>query len=339
VIDLRRVAWKDQDGKYVQLWPSDEYMYNGIGTSWAQHPGQPTSYSIAATPNLRLQFYPPPIDAGTLDYQTCDAGAPLDPTANGNTGTLLGVPDDVVWGVRYRAMSKLLRKDGMARDEDRASICDQLYALAVDITRSLPVLITAAINDAQINITSLTSLDGNTPGWQGRNTGKPTSVAVAGIDTLALSSVPDDAYAVTVQVVRNAVVPVNPSDFVQVSRDDIEAVIVWAEMSAAFKSQGASLEMARMASKLMATRAMEYNERRTLQSAQLTKLLDTSHMDDEQSPMFRSNKRVGDGSQTGANMGMAGPFGGNPTSAYSRGGASQRQSRARMMMIKRGRRR
>lgn len=296
VTSVRRVAWANNSGYYYQLSTSDDGMLTALNPLWAQRaPAPPTSYSTLTTPNLRLLLYPPTPTAGTLDTITVNTGAALDPTANAGSGTLIGVPDDYAWGTRFGALAELLDRDGPARDPARADLCLRMYQLSESIyTANAFSLLTAAINGEQVNVNTIQYIDSLCMGWQSADRARPTRISIAGPDLLALSPVPDGVYSVTGSVVRNAIIPVLTSDYIQVSRDDIPAILGWAELLAVFKSQGASLAMAAQTVSDMYDRAATYVSRRVLSSSFGPEVFSTNRDDIRDHPI-RNTRTSGNG--------------------------------------------
>jgi hypothetical protein len=107
-------VWVDTYGTYYSLWPSDESMLVTANLT----PGVPTSYSVITQPELTVRLSPAPQASGTVQLLTTESGVALDPTANANVGTVLGIPNDLAWGVRFKAMSLLLHAEGR-----RAMLC------------------------------------------------------------------------------------------------------------------------------------------------------------------------------------------------------------------------
>jgi hypothetical protein len=285
VIAVRRAAWASSFSYYYSLFPSDSEVY-GLSPSWVQTPGAPSSYTIAAEQNLFLRLQPTPSDNGTLDLITVNNGIVLDPTANSNSGTSIGMPNDLGWGPRFGALAELLGKDGPARDSARAQFCASLYDFAVEIGRNAPAVLSVRINDAALYPTTMTMLDSVTPGWQGKAQDRPMRVAIVGGDLLVLSPVPDGAYSVSVQLVRNAIVPTADGDFLQVPREDLDAVLAWAEMLALFKSNGASLQMAWERAQAMTVSSASYRDRRVLASTYLTEMMEQSTDERRVRPLY-----------------------------------------------------
>lgn len=283
VMGIRRAVWKDAStGNYYSLWPSDESM----STRYALQPAIPSNYSIATTPELQGRLAPQPLADGTIEMLTLESGADLNPA----TPVILGIPNDLAWGPRMGAMADLLRQDGPARDSDRADICEELYGLAVQAGRVLPVVLNVFINGKQITPTTLARLDGLRSGWQGQNLDTPDQIGIASPALIAACPLPDGSHSITVDVVRNAIIPTVDGSFLQVPREDLDAILAWAEFLACFKSQGTSLENAKLGSRRLLDRAAQYNERRNLQANFIAQIFNYSS--DERGadrPLFRTD--------------------------------------------------
>lgn len=330
VTSLRRVAWADSSNYYYQLSTSDDGMLTALNPLWGQTaPAPPTSYATLTTPNLHLLLYPPTPTAGTLDMITVNTGAVLDPTANATTGTLIGIPDDYAWGVRFGALAELLDRDGPARDPARADLCLRMYQLAESIySANAFALLTAAINGVLVSVGTIQYTDSLIMGWQSADRSRPTRVSIAGPDLLALSPVPDDIYSVTGSIVRNASIPTLSTDYIQVSRDDLSALLGYAELLAAFKSQGASLAMAAQTVADMYDRAATYVSRRILSSSLGPEVFSTNRDDIRDHPI-RSTRT------SGGNGGAEHDSADSTDSADGADNASLPQSRSRSNTVRR----
>lgn len=269
VTSIRRVVWRSSEGRISNLFSSDETTF-AINPQWRQTIAVPTLYSIISSAPLRIQFNSTFPSSGTLDVLTVESGIALDTSANSNTGTLLDIPDDFAWGPRFGAMADLLRKEGPARDIQRADYCDAIYAMAVTLANEASSVLAAAVLDASVPIQSLAQVDALHRGWQGQNTSTPSAVATASLNLVSVYPVPDASYPVSLSTVRNAIVPSSSTDdgaYLQISRDDLPGLYAWAECLAAFKSQGASLDSARTASQLLLERASLFVGRRLASSS------------------------------------------------------------------------
>lgn len=235
-IALRRVAWIDPGGVFTTLWRSSEWSASAYNRGWENAPGvAPSEYSTAAEPSVTLQVIPPPQNSGQVELLSILAGATLNPSV----GVLLGIPDDFSWVVKWGALADMLRKTGQSHDELRASYCEQRYNEGVALALVHTSAVQGLINGAQAQIQAVKSFDTFNTNWQNVAAGKPTDLALASWNMLAVSPQPDNVgYSVTLDLVRNAVLPVNAGDLIQLGREELDAILDLAEHLAMFKIGG-----------------------------------------------------------------------------------------------------
>jgi hypothetical protein len=242
VIDVRWASWvgldDDGDPVYYRLQRSDEFALNAFTRGWAQNASRPTEYSVAVTPPVSLQLAPPPNDVGSLDMLSVNAGANFDPA---NSATRLGIPDDLAWVLKWGALADLFARAGLSQDLLRARYCEMRWRQGVEIARMQSPLMNAQIQGSEIQISSLEDLERfDTTYW--RNTSdQPTKVGVCGYNMIALSKVPDAVYSVTGDVARKAPIPVNDGEYVQMSKEELDVILDYAEHVAVSKQGGDTL--------------------------------------------------------------------------------------------------
>lgn len=237
VIGIRRAVFRDINGRYHTLRTSDERMAMTSGPYWWT-PGTPTAYSVSVEPNLSIRMLPPPALPGYLELLVVTTGAVLGTTANGATGTLLGVPDDLAWGVKYGALADILR-DFASTDSQRADTCQQLYDLAVQLAINMPVILHASIDNRPVVPAALSHTDTADNGWQGNGSDAPTTLSTVGPDLIALSPLPDsNPHIVHLNVVRAATVPTASGDFLNIGREQLDALLGMAQRICMFKCGG-----------------------------------------------------------------------------------------------------
>ena len=235
-IALRRVAWIDTNSQYTPLQRSDEWAASAFSYGW-ENTAQPTpiAHSVAVEPTVTLQVISPPQNNGQVELLSILTGASLNPSA----GVLLGIPDDFSWVIKWGALADLLAKSGEAHDMLRSSYCEQRYREGIALAMIHTSALQGLINGAQIPIQALKSWDSFNMGWQNAPTGKPTDLALASWNMLALSPGPDaNPYSITLDVIPNAPVPVNPGDFIQLGREELDVLIDYVTHLAWFKIGG-----------------------------------------------------------------------------------------------------
>jgi hypothetical protein len=240
IIDIRRAAWRDATtGTYKTLWKADEWEANSLSHNWENTAATPKAYSTILTPHVSLQLIPPPAPVGSLELITVNAGAAFNPTVS---ATLLGIPDDFAWVVRFGALADLLGKDGQASDPLRSKYCEQRWEEGLKLAGLSATVQLAQINGRNVFPNSLHDLDSLRANWQNQLATPltpPTSLAVAGRNLIAVTPTPDATpSSVTLEVLRNMPVPTAGSDFLQIGREQYEAILMYATHLAAFKMQG-----------------------------------------------------------------------------------------------------
>lgn len=260
VIAIRRAVWLSIDGARSNVHRSDEHEALAYNTTYSLDSGTPELYSLVGSPQLSIRLVPPPIDLGTLELVVATTGPALDPSVP----IALDIPDDCAWIVRALALSDLLARDGPAYDPSRAEYLRAEYQLGVQLATQSVVLLVAELDGVPVMPSSVADIDFaySSPHWQSAGTGSPTDLGVLGDDLVALRPVPDsNSHSVVVDVVRKSPQPVLDTDFVQVPRDDLGAILDGAESLCLFKLGGESVGDMRKLSESMFRAAMRYNSR------------------------------------------------------------------------------
>src|SRR2546425_3363357 len=164
VIDVRRLVWRSVAGVNSHLWREDEWALT-VATRglWAVNPSTPSAYSVMATQPVQVQLAPVPMDAGTLDLISISTGITLDPAT---AATILGIPDDLVWVIKWGALADLLGRDGTSSDPARAAFAESRYRQGVEIARLLSTVVMTEIDGVPLVSDSLQSLDSARVNWQ-----------------------------------------------------------------------------------------------------------------------------------------------------------------------------
>lgn len=266
-IDVRRAAWDTVVAGVVTatspMFRVDELQLDYGIASWETQPGTPLYFSTIVTPPVTLQIAPPPSQVGQLDLLTVVTGPALT-----GAGVVLGIPDDFAPVVKWGALADLLGKDGQARDADRAMYCEMRWRQGVELCRINATVLNGQIQGVDNIIDDLWALDVARPTWQTTQQ-QPDTIATAGRNIVAVANIPDGVYSVTLDVVRNSVVPVNDGSFIQVGNEVLDCIIDYAEHVAAFKMQGPEWKATNRAMDNMVRLAGQYNEK--LQASALFK--------------------------------------------------------------------
>src|SRR5262245_40962467 len=286
VIDVRRAAWLGSAplDYYTHMWRDDEFALTAGDPTWSISPGTPNGYSVMAPPPIRMQLSPAPQDSGLLDMVTVNAGNALTPAT---IESLLGIPDNTAWIVKWGALADLLGRDGQGRDPVRAAYCEMRYRQGVELTRLLPVIVHAELNGVPSIPGSLASHDMGSPNWQ-NITGAPEEILVAGNNLIALANVPADVYSVTLDVVASrptglCVCPTS-AGFLQLGREQVDMILDYAEHLALFKVGGAEFEATQRQAENFFLQSIAFNQRLSASARYIIKPKDYATAEEHRRP-------------------------------------------------------
>jgi len=201
-----------------------------------QNPSTPASWSIIAGPPLSMDSDVPPNTPGQYEVIVLQSGLPFAPPAS----TLLGVPDDWAWVLKWGALADLLGRESEATDRQRAAYCLQRYEDGIKVMQASNWLLKANVDNVPTDTPSLFDQDNFSPEWEQDPTVWPT-IVTAGIDYLAAAPI-GGGNAAGVTLVGNAPIPASLTSFVQVSRDVWDVILGYAQHISCFKRGGAEFE-------------------------------------------------------------------------------------------------
>ncbi len=226
VIDLRRVAWKDTASSITTpMVRTDEFAANAYFRSWAASTGRPYAYSIAISPPITVALIPPNASSGSLDMVAVPSGPPL--PCNPSTPALIGIPDDLAYGITWGALSRLLAHDSISKDSPRSAIAEELHRLALLAARPPLSSLNMSIAGSPLGIESIEDTDRYHTLWM-QLRDKPQVASFVSPNVFALIPVPDNVYTVTVDLARSFPIPDvnNPnSTYLQVGFELIDPIL------------------------------------------------------------------------------------------------------------------
>lgn len=210
---------------------------NAFGPLLSIEPGAPDSWMITGSPPLAFDVSCPPNQPGTWDMLASFAGASFVPPAT----TLVGLPDDWTWVALYGALADVLANAPEGRDSPRAKYCVARYEQGRKAMLKLPWLIEASVASLAVDTPSYKEIDSWMQDWEQRQPIDDPQIVVGGIDFVALAPFVLDSGATVssvLTVIGNAPIPTSDSDYVELSRDGVNAILNYAQHVATFKRGG-----------------------------------------------------------------------------------------------------
>lgn len=217
-------------GTYTPLWRQDAWETDHDMSTF--QPGIPVCYSESQLSPLQLQLSPVPSSDGTLRSVQARSIA-LNFT---NPISILPLPNEWIYAVKYAALADLLGADSQLNDPMRAQYANMRYGQAVAAAKDARSIMRLTIGGVPIPIDSMAALDAAQPYW--RNQIGPPQTAGVTYDMLAFSPLPDQAYGVSIDVVQAAPVPLVGTDFIQVGFEDIPHLLDYCTHVLLFKCGG-----------------------------------------------------------------------------------------------------
>lgn len=238
IISIQRVAWRNFDNIYTPLWRDDEFSANAFSPGWNLTGGTPEAYSTLLEPRVALQLIPISLDAGTLDIISTNTPPNLDETV----GTLLNIPDDHAWIIKYGALSILLSKDSESYDLQRSLYCKQRFLEGIRYVLLSGTIMQSFVDGVPTQPDSLTDWDAYSPAWQNTSVlpnESLTSISILSRNLIVVSPVPNtDPHSVQLDIVRNCPIPTTDGSFLQIGREEYESLLDYCIHLAMFKEAG-----------------------------------------------------------------------------------------------------
>lgn len=300
ILDVRRIAWfptpvSDQDPAVPNVvWPEDVWSFEAFEDGYTTFPqGTPTSYAMSSQPPLSFDVDTVPQQPGVYELLTVNAGTTLVTTQP----TIIPIPTDYCWILKWGALADLFTKEAEAKDELRAAYCNRRYQQGMQLLSTAPALLQLRVNNVTAWIDAVRAADEYATDWQSFPAGVPVNTFTAGLNLIALSPPPDTiGYTVTATVLHNAPIPILPGDFVQVARGDYDAVIDFAQHLAMVKNGGSEFAATKELYSRFVRQAALYNDKLHELGCFEEELYGTSQREEEMNP--RLTKTTADGGQS-----------------------------------------
>jgi hypothetical protein len=231
---LRMSVQESGSTSVLPMWPIDYYQAQTYESSAFPATGRPNAYITTYTPTLAVDIYPPARTQSTMRLDVVESGAAFDPET---TASVVGLPDDACWIVKYRGMDDLLSGDGLSRAVELSNYARERWTQGLDLLAQYQSFLWSTINGKRMTVSSLAQLSAQRPDWEG-SSGTPKSIHMLNWNLFAVYPVPDAAYTIEVEVIKKAPVPTADGDFIQVGREHMQAIYDYAQHLAMLKCQG-----------------------------------------------------------------------------------------------------
>lgn len=288
MLDVRRVCWIPTTGLGYSsncLMPADLWSTQAFNAGFPQ--------KLAAIPQIWRRSTEPPLSfdvdiqpavPGSYDVLVINGGGSL----STSSATVLPVPNDWVWVIKWGAMAQLLARDSVANDPLRAKYCLLRYKQGLAAMQNAPALLGARINNVPVVVQAVTTGDFYNANWQGQTPGAPNQIYYSGLNLVALNTQPTTTgYSVTASTVSNMALPATDADFLQVGRDDVGAVIDEAQHIAMVKCGGAEFLLTLPLHQNLLRRCALYNSKLQASSLYLEFLDWAAKFDPRANPVFQ----------------------------------------------------
>lgn len=248
----------------LPIWVVDQVeLYTTFREAAIPGSSRPKAYTVSYSPQLTVDLWPEPQNLSTLTVNGVVSGGTLNPTSG---PTIVTIPDDMSFLLKYRTLADLLSGDGLARCPQIAQYCEQRYEEGLDDVASYLSLLWQNDGGPRGPITSVAQWDQVRPQWRQAPGSQPRSAAQLNWNTIGLRPLPDAIYTITFETIRKAILPTQDTDFIQVGRSAFQAIIDYAQHIATIKMQGKEFEASMPRYQAARAMALEYRQQIASQS-------------------------------------------------------------------------
>jgi hypothetical protein len=264
VLDFIRVAFKDVSDagsskwRYYKLFKEDEEDLQGwVSDFTTTVKKRPKSYSrVSETQNI-IKLYPQFENTGKLhliEIRSRDKSLTL------STETILGIPNNLAFYLKYGVLEDLLKSDTALKDLYRANYCRQRWQEGLIVSRNYNSVLNGEINGRNRQLSTIEDLDGFETNWH-NNSGTPNRIALAGYNLLTLNKLPTSEIGITLDVVRNAIIPTDDDSYLQIKAEHVELLLNYSYHVAFFKEGYNAINSSIIALNNFADAIMVYNSK------------------------------------------------------------------------------
>lgn len=262
VIDLVRVGFIDSanSNKTFKLRKEDKsgLSYNFLEAFSTTSP-IPKFYTTISGDLNQIKVYPPPTNLGTLEVVSVNGIAS---NVVLNLATKIGIPDNLVFYLKWGVLFDIFSKDGIGQDLNRANYCLERWNEGIEVGRNYSSILFTTLNERPIQIDSLDYIDNMDSGWQNK-IGKSTLIGLLGYNLLVVNRIPavNIIYSIMFNSIINAYTPVDDNDFIDIKQEYIEPALDYGVHLASIKSGIAAIKQTEGLKNNFLKTAINHNQR------------------------------------------------------------------------------
>lgn len=286
VVDVRRVMWKNQDGSYKILWKADQFTLSAGTPAWFQNPSIPSDYSLALQQPLAIQLSPPPANPGLVHIISLNTSTDLQPLVS---PTILNVPDDLTWVIKFGALADLFAEDGIGKDPGRAAYCEERWRDGIQLARIYNSVRLGYLDGVPSLLDSIEELDQAVPNWVNAAPGAPKNLVILG-SVVATNPIADgNSHSISLDITPKFPIPISDQDWVQLGQEYLDIILDYAEHLANVKIGADELKDSYGLYKNFVSQAAVMNDRLQAQANNFDVLSDRSRLSEKVNPRRKSD--------------------------------------------------
>lgn len=230
-----RATIQEQNSNILPLYAIDYYQAQSTvdTASWPAQ-GRPKAYTLNNAPLLTMDLWPTPATTATLRVYSQQVGGNIAPTEQ---ATILPLPTDAAWLIKYRLIEDLTNSDGLSKASEISQYAQQRWQHGMEFLSLYNSLIWSEINGKRMTVSSQAQLDSSRVMWE-NTTGMPKSIQQLSWNLFSLYPVPDSTYTITIDSVIAAPIPTLDSDYVDIGPQYLQVILDYAQHIAMIKVQG-----------------------------------------------------------------------------------------------------
>ena len=238
---VRASFTEDETNLTLPLFAIDYYQAQAtVDTATFPSVGRPKAFTSNNAPLLCIDLWPKPANGGTLKVYSQRMGYPR-PFTPQLTPTVIWIPTDAAWILKYRAIDDLVCSDGIGKAPEISEYARQRWQQGVEILSGYGSVLWAELNGRRLTISSQFQLDAQRPMWE-NETGQPRSIQQLSWNLISVYPTPDQPYLLAMDTIVAAPIPAEDTDYIDVGPQYVQAIYDYAQHIATMKLQGGDFQ-------------------------------------------------------------------------------------------------